>query len=34
MTEEVVGRNLGTVPADLAPDVVDPGGKIVFVGRA
>ena len=34
MTEEVVGRNLGIVPADLAPDVVDPGGQIVFVGRA
>ena len=34
MTEEVVGRNPGVVPADLAPDVVDPGGQIVFVGRA
>ena len=34
MTEEVVGWNLGIVPADLAPDVVDPGGQIVFVGRA
>ena len=34
MTEEVVGRNLGIVPADLAPDVVDPGGQIVFVDRA
>ncbi len=34
MTEEVVGRNLGFVPADLAPDVVNPGGQIMFVGRA
>ena len=34
MTEEVVGWNLGIVPADLAPNVVDPGGQIVFVGRA
>jgi len=34
MTEEVVGWNLGIVPADLAPNVVNPGGQIVFVGRA
>ena len=34
LTEEVVGRNLGIIPADLAPNVVDPGGQIVFVGRA
>ncbi len=34
MTEEVVGRNLKFVPADLAPDVLNPGGQIVFVGRA
>jgi hypothetical protein len=34
MAEEVVGRNLGIVPADLAPDVFDPGGQIVFVDRA
>jgi hypothetical protein len=34
MTEEVVGWDLGIVPADLAPNVVDPGGQIVFVGRA
>ena len=34
MTEEVVGRSHGIVPADLAPDVGEPGGQIVFVGRA
>ncbi len=34
MTEEVVGRNLRVVSADLAPDVIDPGGQIVFVDRA
>ncbi len=33
MTEEVVGRNLGIVPAYLAPDVFDPGSQIVFVIR-
>ena len=34
MTEEVAGRSLGIVPADFAPDVVDPGGQIVLVDRA
>jgi len=33
MTEEVVGRNLGIVPTDLAPDVLNPGSQIVFVIR-
>ena len=34
MTEEMVGRNLGFFPGHLAPDVINPGGQIVFVGRA
>jgi len=34
MTEKVVDRNLWIVPADLAPDVGEPGGQIVFVSRA
>jgi len=34
MAGEVVGRNRRIFPADLPPDVVNPGGQIVFVGRA
>lgn len=33
MIEDVIGRNLGFIPADFAPDVFKPGGQIVFVDR-